>query len=81
MDTSSNYCLPGNYPTQYTSYRPISVLRSLSKIMEKLILSKVKEIIEDINLISKHQFRIGHERAIIEQVHRNVNIICESCHE
>lgn len=47
---------PGKPPNVATSYRPISLLPVLSKLVEKLILKRLKPIIQSKKLIPKHQF-------------------------
>lgn len=66
---------PGKQQELVTSYRPISLLPTLSKIIEKLLLSRLKLIIQDKNLIPDHQFGFRAEHATIEQVHRVVKTI------
>lgn len=65
---------PGKQPNEATSYRPISLLPIISKIFEKLLLKRLRPIIEDRNLIPTHQFgfRVGH--STIEQVHRLMDV-------
>jgi len=52
-----------------------SLLPVLSKLFEKLLLSKLLEIIERQKIISNHQFGFRHRHAIIEQIHRIVKKI------
>lgn len=66
---------PGKKPDDVKSYRPISLLPVLSKILEKLILQQLKPIIEERNLIPNHQFGFRNHHGTIEQVHRIVNHI------
>lgn len=55
------------------SYRSISLLPILSKIFEKLILKRIKPVLDSKSIIPEHFFREYH--AIIEQVHRIVRKI------
>lgn len=66
---------PGKKPEELNSYRPISLLPTLSKAFEKLLLKRMLPILENKNLIPDHQFgfRTGH--GTIEQVHRIVKKI------
>jgi len=57
------------------SYRPISLLPVLSKLFEKLLLSRLLEIIERQKIILNHQFGFRHRHANIEQIHRIVKKI------
>ena len=58
-----------------TSYRPISLLPTLSKLFEKLFLRRLKPIIERNNLIRSHQFGFRHHHSTIDQVYRITNVI------
>lgn len=66
---------PGKPPNDVTSYRPISLLPILSKLLEKVILKRLRPFIEGNNVIPDFQFgfRTGH--STIEQVHRIVSKI------
>jgi len=66
---------PGKDPADVTSYRPISLLPILSKVLEKLILRRLQPIITDNNLIPSHQFGFRPKHGTIEQVHRVVHRI------
>jgi len=47
---------PGKSAELAESYRPISLLPILSKLFEKLLLSRLLKIIERQKIISNHQF-------------------------
>ena len=66
---------PGKNPDDIASYRPISLLPILSKIIEKILLQRLTPIIEESKLISSHQFGCRKKRGTVEQVHRIVNKI------
>lgn len=66
---------PGKPPEEVTSYRPISLLPVLSKIFEKLLLCRLKPIIEANKLIPSHQFGFREQHSTVEQVHRVVKSI------
>jgi len=51
------------------SYRPISLLAVLSKLFEKLLLSRINIIMENHRLIPGHQFGFRSKHAITEQIH------------
>lgn len=53
---------PGKDPTSPSSYRPISLLSSLSKLFEKLILSRLLAVVNENNIMLPEQFgfRSGH---------------------
>lgn len=61
--------------SQPISYRPISLLSSISKILEKVILVRLKRHIEANNVIPNHQhgFRSGY--STVTQLHRLVSTI------
>lgn len=69
---------PGKFAEDAKSYRPISLLLISSKVMEILFIKRLKPIIEDNNLIPKHQFGFRSNHSIIEQVHRIVDKINNS---
>jgi hypothetical protein len=66
---------PGKNPADVTSYRPISLLPLLSKILEMLILRRLTPIIADNKIIPYHQFDFRTKHGTIEQVHRVVHKI------
>jgi len=66
---------PGKSTEFAKSYRPISLLLVLSKLFEKLLLSKIFMIIVSYGLISDHQFDFHSKYATIEQIHRIVKSI------
>lgn len=66
---------PGKNPEEVASYRPISLLPIMSKIFEKLLLNKLKQIIIEKAIIPVHQFGFRNGHATIEQVHRMVRKI------
>lgn len=66
---------PGKDPTSPTSYRPISLLSSLSKLFEGLILDRVLEHIESNNILPPEQFGFRKGHSTTHQLQRVVNII------
>lgn len=72
---------PGKPLTAITSYRPISLLPILSKLYEKLLLDRLKPIIESRNIVPKHQFGFRNGHSTIDQVHRICNIIEKALEE
>lgn len=69
---------PGKDPSEVTSYRPISLLPTLSKLFERLLLNRI--VSADIlrNLIPDHQFGFRQRHSTIQQCHRVVNKIRET---
>ena len=66
---------PGKSQYDVESYRPISLLPVISKLYEKLLLKRLKPIIEEKNLIPAHQFGFREKHSTIDQVHRITNTI------
>lgn len=63
---------PGKNLNVVNSYRPISLLSILSKLLEKLLLRKITE---NQNIIPDHQFGFRSEHSTIQQCHRISNAI------
>ena len=61
---------PGKDPTVASSYRPISLLSLLSKVFEKIVISKIQPFLDDHHCIPDHQFGFRKKHGTIEQVHR-----------
>jgi hypothetical protein len=57
------------------SYRPISLLPILSKVFEKIFITRIQPILQSTQIIPDHQFVFRRKHATIEQVHRITNII------
>lgn len=66
---------PGKDPTIPSSYRPISLLSSISKLLERIIHKRLSHFIEENNIFINEQFgfRFGH--STVHQVHRITNYI------
>jgi len=79
MESSANQHDPeaGKPAELVESYRPISLLPVLSKLFEKLLPSRLLEMIERSieKIIHNHQFGFRHRHATIEQIHRIVKKI------
>lgn len=65
---------PGKLPND-KKYRPISLLPIISKLFEKLLLKRLKPIIEERKLIPTHQFGFREKHSTIERVHRITKVI------
>lgn len=72
---------PGKPPHEVSSYRPISLLPIMAKLFEKLLLKRLKPIIEEKELIPNHQFGFRNKHSTIDQVHRITNVIEKSLEE
>lgn len=70
---------PGKPPNEVSSYRPISLLPLLSKIFEKLLLTKLQPYLSD--LFPQHQFGFRRGHSTTEQVHRVCHKISEALEE
>ena len=65
---------PGKPPEDPTSYRPISLLPVTSKVFEKIILSRIKSVTAENDLLPSTQFGFREKHSTVEQIHRIVNI-------
>jgi hypothetical protein len=61
---------PGKKPNDITSYRPISLLRTVSKILEKTFVKRLTPIIDESKLIPSHQFGFREEHRTTEKAQR-----------
>ncbi len=68
---------PGKPLEDPKSYRPISLLPVLSKVFEKIYLTRLKEVTE----IPDHQFGFRNQHSTVEQVHRVAAQIREALEE
>lgn len=66
---------PNKNHSDPSNYRPISLLSSLSKIFEKIILNRLNNIISDKQLIPNEQFGFRHGHSTCQQLKRVVNHI------
>lgn len=60
----------GKPTNEKTSYRPISLLAVLSKVFEKLLLTRIEPILKERKIIPDHQFGFRRRHGTIEQAHR-----------
>nr|P21328.1 RecName: Full=RNA-directed DNA polymerase from mobile element jockey; AltName: Full=Reverse transcriptase [Drosophila melanogaster]AAA28675.1 ORF2, reverse transcriptase (put.); putative [Drosophila melanogaster] len=68
----------GKTPTDVDSYRPTSLLPSLGKIMERLILNRLLTCKDVTKAIPKFQFGFRLQHGTPEQLHRVVNFALEA---
>lgn len=66
---------PGKDPTSPSSYRPISLLSSISKLLEKLIYSRGQAHTELNNILPDEQFGFRREYSTVHQLQRVKNSI------
>lgn len=69
---------PGKELHNKSSYRPISLLSTMGKVFEKLLLKRLQPILEERSVIPAHQFGFRTNHSTIEQVHRVTNTIEEA---
>jgi len=72
---------PGKPATELTSYRPISLLPLLSKLFEKLLLTRLKPILDEKQIIPTHQFGFRCNHSTTDQVHRITTLIEKTVEE
>jgi hypothetical protein len=63
---------PGKPPNELTSYWPISLSPSVSKVFEKLLLKRILPIVEINILIPNHQLGFRQRLSTIQQTYRIV---------
>ena len=66
---------PGKNPIDVTSYRPISLLPTISKVLEKLILKRINKGSNPQDWIPDHQFGFRQSHSTIQQCHRVADTI------
>nr|P21329.1 RecName: Full=RNA-directed DNA polymerase from mobile element jockey; AltName: Full=Reverse transcriptase [Drosophila funebris]AAA28649.1 ORF2; putative [Drosophila funebris] len=69
---------PGKQPLDVDSYRPTSLLPSLGKMLERLILNRILTSEEVTRAIPKFQFGFRLQHGTPEQLHRVVNFALEA---
>jgi len=71
----NNILKPGKPAGEVQSYRPISLLPVLSKLFEKLLITRIQPTLQDKQILPDHQFGFRQKHATTEQVHHIVSII------
>jgi hypothetical protein len=66
---------PGKNLSEVESYRPISLLPIMSKLFAKLILKRLKPIINGKHLVPTHQFGFRNNHSTIDQIHGITDVI------
>jgi hypothetical protein len=69
---------PENPSNELTSYRPISLLPTVSKVFEKMLLKRILSVVENNRLITNHQFGFRQRHYTIQHTHRIVQRINEA---
>jgi len=78
--TKENYQDTQSRQTTRTN-KSISLQPAMSKLFEKLFLTRVNQILESKNLIPDIQFDLSKKDSITEKIHRVVNIIIDEAFE
>ncbi|KAL1131661.1 hypothetical protein AAG570_011274 [Ranatra chinensis] len=68
---------PSKPASQPSSYRPISLLPTLSKITEKIILKRLLTEVQSLQIIPHTQFGFRHQHSTVDQLSRVVSSIAE----
>jgi hypothetical protein len=66
---------PGKNPTDVSSYRPISLLSTIAKLLERLILRRIYQDSNPTNWTPDHQFGFRSAHSTLQQGHRIINTI------
>lgn len=64
---------PGKPPHETSSYRPISLLPVMGKLLERILLNRMRIYLKDV--IPPHQFGFREKHGTIEQIHRITDTI------
>lgn len=66
---------PGKDPARLTNYRPISLLTHLSKVVEKIVKSRILGFLQEQKILVNEQFGFREKHSTIDQLARLVNEI------
>ena len=69
---------PGKPIHETSSYCPISLLPTMSKLFEKLLTNQLLPLLEDLKTLSDHQFGFRKQHSAIEQIHRITHNISQT---
>ena len=65
---------PGKNPMGVSSYRPISLLQTISKVLENLYQKKINKDLNPQDWIPNHQFGFRQAHSTVQQCHRITDI-------
>ena len=69
---------PGKPIHEINSYRPISLLPTLSKQFEKMLTNRLLPLLEDLKTLSDHQFGFRKQYSTTKQIYRITHIISQN---
>ena len=69
---------PGKPIHETSSYCPISLLPTMSKLFEKLLTNRLLPLLEDLKTLPDHQFGFRKQHSAIEQIHRITHNISQT---
>jgi hypothetical protein len=69
---------PNKPKNEASSYRPISLLPVLGKLFEKILLRRIRSIIQTQNIIPDNQFGFRSKHSTTQQIHRIIDKIYTS---
>ena len=61
-----------------SSYRPISLLRTLSKLFERMLTNRLLPLLEELKTLPDHQFGFRKQHSTVEQIHRITHMISQT---
>jgi hypothetical protein len=77
LNGTSNYDIKARErdPTYVESYRPVSLLPTISKLLEKHVHKRIQEDLDPKEWVPDHQFGFTRAHSTVQQCHRIVDVI------
>ena len=75
---TSQITSPGKPIHETSSYRPISLPPTLSKLFEKLLTNRLFPLLKDLKTLPDHQFGFRKQHSTVEQIHRITHMISQT---
>ena len=69
---------PGKPIHEASSYRPISLLPTLSKLFERMLTNRLLPLLEELKTLPDHQFGFRKQHSTVEQIHRITHMISQT---